>query len=154
MSEEIVKRGPGRPKGSKNKPKAQPEKPNEVLSSIAPAPNTTGAGVPAGQIFGVRPVIPISECKTLDDVWGRKFSKFGTTNREEYEGGLRKKIKLDLQHECIKMGRRPMDDREQMIKRLLSDFDVQTALCKTSGMKPAPQPKLSAAAAEVLRKYA
>ncbi len=82
--------------------------------------------------------IQVSQKKTLDEIWGRKFSKFKANTSDEYSARLRKLSKLDLQQECIKIGLMPHDNRETMIERLTKECRKHLAAAKTSNLQPTP----------------
>lgn len=60
---------------------------------------------------------------TLDQIWGDKgTSKYGTLDHKEYEEYLRDLNKSDLQSHASKIGLVPIDDREKLVNRLISEF--------------------------------
>lgn len=60
---------------------------------------------------------------TLDQVWGDTgISKYGTLDASEYEKTVRDLNKSDLQSHASKIGLIPIDDREKLIQRLVSEF--------------------------------
>lgn len=93
--------------------------------------------------------LQVSQKKTLDEIWGRKFSKFKTTDSAEYYARLRKMSKLDLQKECIKQGLMPHDNRETMIERLTKECRKHLAAAQTANLQPTPI-KMSDAGRRVL----
>ncbi len=104
-----------------------------------------------GKDFALTATIEVSTKKSLNEIWGRKFSKFRASSAEEYLTRLRKMTKLDLQNECIKLGRTPMDNREKMITTLLKDCKQYMAAVATSGLQPKPL-KVSDAGRQILSK--
>lgn len=89
--------------------------------------------------------------RTLDDVWGRKFSPYGTTSLEEYKARIDGLTKFDLQQECIKVGLYPQDDRQVMIDRLTKQCSAHLAAARTAHLKPRAV-KVTKAAREVLHR--
>jgi hypothetical protein len=60
---------------------------------------------------------------TLDQVWGDTgMNRYGTLDEKEYADKLADMNKADLQRECTRIGRVPVDDRERIIKILLAEF--------------------------------
>lgn len=89
-----------------------------------------------GKDHGVRTQIPVSEKKTLNEIWNVKFSKYKTNDPQEYLARLRKQTKLDLQQECIKIGLMPHDNRELMIERLYKECSKYIAAASSSNLQP------------------
>lgn len=72
---------------------------------------------------------------SLDQLWGDTgISKYKTLDSEVYEKTLHEMNKADLQGHSAKLGIRPSDSRDQMIKRLMKEFRAHVA----SHQKPAP----------------
>jgi hypothetical protein len=60
---------------------------------------------------------------TLDQVWGDTGkNKYGTLDQKEYEQKLNDYNKSDLQAHALKIGLVPIDNRENLIKRLKQEF--------------------------------
>jgi hypothetical protein len=60
---------------------------------------------------------------TLDQVWGDTGNtRYGTLNQEEYSGSLSEMNKSDLQAHAHLHGLVPIDDRNRLTKKLLSEF--------------------------------
>lgn len=93
--------------------------------------------------------IQVSQKKSLDEIWGRKFSQFKAASDEEYIGRLRNLTKLDLQQECIKLGLMPHDNRDTMVERLSREARRHFAAARTSNLQPQVL-KVSAAGRKVL----
>ncbi len=89
-----------------------------------------------GKDYDLAAQIQVSKNKSLDEIWGRKFSKFKTNDPAEYAARLRLMTKLDLQQECIRIGLMPHDSRETMIQRLYKQCSSAVAAAKTSGLQP------------------
>lgn len=67
--------------------------------------------------------------KTLDQIWGDSVnSKYQTTNEKEYVNFLNDMNKTDLQSHANKMGLVPIDNRETLTKRLISEFRKHVSL--------------------------
>jgi len=61
---------------------------------------------------------------TLDQVWGDDGTrKYGTLNVEEYSKYLESLNKSDMQAHAIKIGLVPIDNRENLVKRLTTEFN-------------------------------
>ncbi len=113
------------------------------------------AGKPAqqtdGKDWGRQANILVSQKKTLDEIWGVKYSLYKTSDPEEYLARLRKMTKLDLQRECIRVGRQPHDDREKMTKFLYEDCRKSITAAKTSSLQPQVI-KIGKSARDILQK--
>jgi hypothetical protein len=60
---------------------------------------------------------------SLEQIWGDTgISKYKTTNIEEYISFLNEMNKSDLQTHANKIGLVPIDNRETLTKRLVSEF--------------------------------
>lgn len=60
---------------------------------------------------------------TLDQVWGDTGkNKYGTLDPKEYEQKLNEYNKSDLQAHALKVGLVPIDNKENLIKRLKQEF--------------------------------
>lgn len=63
------------------------------------------------------------EHKTLDQIWGDTGSnKYPSLNEKEYVNFINDMNKSDLQAHANKIGLVPIDDREVLTKRLVSEF--------------------------------
>jgi hypothetical protein len=63
------------------------------------------------------------EYKSLDQIWGDTgLSKYSTTNLNEYINFVNGLNKSDLQAHANKIGLVPIDNRELLTKRLVSEF--------------------------------
>ena len=89
-----------------------------------------------GKDYGRQNQIQVSQHKSLDEIWGIKFSKYKTNDPAEYLARLRKMTKLDLQQECIKIGLMPNDNRDTMIERLAKECSKYIAAAQTSSLQP------------------
>lgn len=91
---------------------------------------------------------------TMDQVWGKNFSKFKPSDPEEYAVAISKLTRFDLQQECIKIGLVPHDDKNIMISRLNREcrkaHDANTA----STIQPKQVIIKSKAARDILAKAA
>lgn len=71
------------------------------------------------------------EYKTLDQIWGEDgSSKYKTLDEKEYKNYLSDLNKSDLQTHASKLGLIPIDDRESLTKRLISEFRKYVSLYK------------------------
>ena len=65
---------------------------------------------------------------TLNQIWGDTgIDKYNTFNLEEYKQDLSEMAKADLRSHAVKMGIIPIDDREQLERRLIKEFNIHTA---------------------------
>lgn len=72
-----------------------------------------------------------TEFKTLDQIWGDDgSSKYKTLDEKEYKIYLNDLNKSDLQSHASKLGLIPIDDREALTKRLMSEFKKYVSLYK------------------------
>lgn len=63
------------------------------------------------------------EYKSLDQIWGDTgLSKYNTINVQEYINLINEMNKSDLQAHANKIGLVPVDNRELLTKRLISEF--------------------------------
>lgn len=69
------------------------------------------------------------QATTLDQIWGDTGlnANYPTFNQEEYEQQLSEMTKADLFAHAVKVGVLPVDDREQLHKRLIKEFCRYTA---------------------------
>ena len=71
------------------------------------------------------------EYKTLDQIWGEDgSSKYKTLDETEYRDYLNDLNKSDLQNHASKLGLIPIDDRDSLTKRLISEFKKYVSLFK------------------------
>jgi hypothetical protein len=69
--------------------------------------------------------------KTLDQIWGDNgSSKYKTLNLQDYLNYLNDMNKSDLQNHAKKIGLIPVDNRETLTKRLVSEFKKFNSLYK------------------------
>jgi hypothetical protein len=71
------------------------------------------------------------EYKTLDQIWGDDGSaKYKASNTEDYLNYLNDMNKSDLQAHAKKIGLIPIDNRETLTKRLVTEFKKFNSLYK------------------------
>lgn len=64
-----------------------------------------------------------TQYKSLDQIWGDTgLSKYNTTNLQDYTNYINEMNKSDLQAHANKIGLVPIDNRETLTKRLVSEF--------------------------------
>lgn len=63
---------------------------------------------------------------TIDDLLGETKEKF-EGEKSEYVKQLNGMNKIDLQHECIRLGEMPHDNRDIMKNRLVKAFNIHLA---------------------------
>jgi hypothetical protein len=64
-----------------------------------------------------------TQYKSLDQIWGDTgLSKYKTTNLQDYTDYINEMNKSDLQAHANKIGLVPIDNREMLTKRLISEF--------------------------------
>lgn len=86
---------------------------------------------------------PNARPRSLNELWGFKGDKFGTTDEEAYQKKLSAANKADLQMMCIKIGLMPHDSRSIMTERLLKQFRQHVAALQSLRVKPKPIPTLT-----------
>ena len=60
---------------------------------------------------------------TLEQIWGDTgITKYGTFNENEYAEELRNMTKSDIQAHANKLGLVPIDNRTELVKRLMKEF--------------------------------
>jgi hypothetical protein len=91
---------------------------------------------------------------TMDQVWGKNFSKFKPDEPEDYEVRLKKETRFDLQQECIKIGLIPHDSRDIMIQRLVKECRRDYNQRASYSVRPKQVVVKSAAAQAILNKAA
>lgn len=65
--------------------------------------------------------------QSLDQLWGDDgMSKYKTLDLMEYTNNLAEMNKSDLQNHAAKLGLVPIDSREILVKRLISEFKKHT----------------------------
>lgn len=78
------------------------------------------------------------EYKTLDQIWGEDgSSKYKTLDEKEYKTYLNDLNKSDLQTHASKLGLIPVDDRDSLTKRLISEFRKYVSIYKTPKLNTA-----------------
>jgi len=70
-----------------------------------------------------------SQPTTLDQIWGDTGlnTNYPTFDQEEYQKQLSEMTKTDLFAHAVRVGIIPVDDREQLNKRLMKEFARYTA---------------------------
>jgi hypothetical protein len=91
---------------------------------------------------------------TLDQVWGKSFSKFKPSDPTEYAEALVKLTRFDLQQECIKVGLVPHDDKAIMIHRLKKECQRAHDANTASSVRPKQIVIKSEGARQILNKAA
>jgi len=91
---------------------------------------------------------------TLDQVWGKNFSKFKPSEPSEYAEAISKLTRFDLQQECIKIGLVPHDDRNIMIHRLNRECQRAHDANTAASIRPKQVVIKSEAAQRILNKAA
>jgi len=94
--------------------------------------------------------IPKAAPSTLDQVWGDTgLSKYRTLDAGEYKSYLDSLNKTDLHRHAAEMGIIPVDNKENLYKRLMGEFTKHTATYKMPQIKP-PLNSLSQEAKDIL----
>ena len=93
------------------------------------------------------------EPTTLDQVWGDTgMTKYGHLDQEKYEKSLKEMTKSDMQSEAHRVGIIPIDNREQLERRLVLEFQkYSTAFIKPSTVKNQTHPQISEEGLKILR---
>ena len=87
---------------------------------------------------------------TLDQIWGDTgLSKYRTLDAGEYKSYLDSLNKTDLHRHAAEMGIIPVDNKENLYKRLTGEFTKHTATYKMPQIKTRSQP-LSQKAKDIL----
>ena len=87
---------------------------------------------------------------SLSQVWGDiGISKYKTIDAGEYKGYLKSLNKTDLHRHAAEMGIIPVDNKENLYKRLLGEFTKHTASYRMPQVK-APKKPLSRKAKDIL----
>ena len=90
------------------------------------------------------------EPTTLDQIWGDTgMSKYKTLDQEVYHKHLKSLNKTDLQRHAAEVGIIPIDNKENLQKRLLGEFVKHTASYRIPRVKP-PMKPLSQKAKDIL----
>jgi len=89
---------------------------------------------------------------TLDQIWGDTgITKYGTLNLEEYEKKINDFNKSDLQTHATQVGLIPVDNREILLARLLSEFKKHVAHYNVSKLANQSNPNtISKSARDIL----
>ena len=102
------------------------------------------------QTHGKQEETPKVTPSTLDQVWGDTgLSKYRTLDAGEYKGYLDSLNKTDLHRHAAEMGIIPVDNKENLYKRLLGEFTKHTATYKMPRIKTRSKP-LSQKAKDIL----
>ncbi len=90
---------------------------------------------------------------TLDQIWGDTgLTKYGHLDVEKYEKSLNEMTKADIQAEAHRIGIIPIDNREMLHKRLITEFNKYcTAFVKPSTSKNQTKPDISEEGLKILR---
>ena len=89
------------------------------------------------------------EPSTLDQIIGETgLAKYSTLDRDEYLNYLNNFNKTDLHRHSISLGQIPIDNRERLTKKLLSEFDLWVSSYKKPKASNKESPKITD---EVLR---
>ena len=87
---------------------------------------------------------------SLNQVWGDTgISKYKTLDQGEYQTYLRSLNKTDLHRHAAEMGIIPIENKENLYKRLLGEFTKHTASYRMPQVK-APKKPLSRKAKDIL----
>jgi len=82
------------------------------------------------------------EVKSLDQIWGEDgSSKYKTLDQKEYEDSLKEMNTSDLNSHASRIGLIPVENRELLIGRLISEFKKHVSMYKI--------PKQSASSKEI-----
>ena len=93
------------------------------------------------------------EPTTLDQIWGDTgMTKYGHLDQEKYEKSLKEMTKSDMQSEAHRIGIIPIDNRDQLEKRLIVEFQKYcSAFVKPSTAKGQTNPNISEEGLRILR---
>ena len=91
------------------------------------------------------------KASTLEQIWGDDgTSKYGTLDEGEYLEHLNDLSRVDLQAHAVKIGLIPIDNAEQLKKRLLVEFKKHTSQYKLPEIDSKLNKKLPRAAMKIL----
>lgn len=77
---------------------------------------------------------------TLDQIWGDTgLGLYRTLDLNEYQASLKEMQKADLQAHAIQVGIIPVDDRENLEKKLIKEFSRHVASYRRPVIKSKPQ---------------
>jgi len=82
------------------------------------------------------------EPSSLEQIWGDSgLSKYNTFDVNTYKQNLAEMTKADLQSHAVRVNIIPIDDREQLVKRLVREFNrhvgsFQQPVVKKNEVKP------------------
>ena len=89
---------------------------------------------------------------TLDQVWGDTGSwKYNTMDEGEYRGKIEGMPKSDLFAHANKVGLIPIDDRTQLIKRLMAEFKRHVSAYRYPHVDKTPSKPLDSEAEKILK---
>lgn len=90
---------------------------------------------------------------TLDQIWGDTGqTRYGHLDIEKYEKSLNEMTKADIQAEAHRIGIVPIDNREQLHRRLLTEFKkYSTGFTKPSTSGNQTKPDISEEGLRILR---
>ena len=90
---------------------------------------------------------------TLDQIWGDTGqTRYGHLDIEKYEKSLNEMTKADIQAEAHRIGIVPIDNREQLHRRLLTEFKkYSTGFTKPSTSENQTKPDISEEGLRILR---
>jgi hypothetical protein len=89
---------------------------------------------------------------TLDQVWGDEGSwKYNTMDETEYRGIVEAMPKSDLVTHANRIGLIPIDDRTQLIKRLILEFRRHVTAYRSPQVESTKQKPLSKEAEKILK---
>lgn len=88
---------------------------------------------------------------TLDQVWGDTgISKYKTLDEAAYAAELAEMNKSDLISHACKVGVVPADDRERLIKKLLTQFKQHVSQYRVASLKPEAPKEVSKEVLKIL----
>ena len=91
------------------------------------------------------------EASTLEQIWGDDgTSKYKTLDENEYLENLNDLSRVDLQAHAVKIGLIPIDNAEQLKKRLLTEFKKHVSQYKLPKISAKSNKKLSREAMKIL----
>tara|TARA_Y100001973_G_C5199696_1_gene336717 strand:- start:369 stop:776 length:408 start_codon:yes stop_codon:yes gene_type:complete len=93
------------------------------------------------------------EPTTLDQIWGDTgMTRYGHQNEEKYKQSLKEMTKSDIQAHAHFIGLVPVDNREQLEKRLVSEFRKYiSGFVKPSATGNQTHPEISEEGLRILR---
>jgi hypothetical protein len=80
--------------------------------------------------------VPVKNPKTLADILGRTTPRYSVASIEDYRKMISEMNLIDVQHECVRIGMRPISDRDKMVFHLLQQFEIYAGTQSAKAVAP------------------